>query len=53
MIELYNVNNKINEDIINQMYDILIENLFITYPHFLENKNNFWLLFIFLNIMIF
>lgn len=39
MIELYNINNKINDDIINQMYDILIENLFITYPHFLENKD--------------
>lgn len=36
MIKKYN--KEINDNILNQMYKILIDNLFITYPNFLENK---------------
>ena len=37
MINLYD--NNIEENILRQMYNILIENLFITYPNFLKDKN--------------
>lgn len=36
MIIIYN--NKIDNNITEEMYNILIENLFITYPKFLENR---------------
>ncbi len=36
MIKIYS--NNIKENILIQMYNILIENLFITYPKFLEEK---------------
>ena len=36
MIKKYN--KEINDNILNQMYKILIDNLFITYPNFLEKK---------------
>lgn len=37
MINLYDTD--INENILRQMYNILIENLFITYPEFLKEKS--------------
>ena len=37
MINLYD--NNIEDNILRQMYNILIENLFITYPDFLKEKN--------------
>lgn len=37
MINLYDTD--IDENILRQMYNILIENLFITYPEFLKEKN--------------
>ena len=39
MINLYD--NNIEENILRQMYNILIENLFITYPNFLKDKNKY------------
>ena len=38
MINLYD--NNIEDNILGQMYNILIENLFITYPDFLKEKIN-------------
>ncbi|MBP3634914.1 MAG: GNAT family N-acetyltransferase [Bacilli bacterium] len=38
MIKVYD-GNKINDTILDQMYKILIENLFITYPSFLDNRD--------------
>ena len=37
MINLYD--NNIEDNVLRQMYNILIENLFITYPDFLKEKN--------------
>ena len=37
MINLYD--NNIEDNKLRQMYNILIENLFITYPDFLKEKN--------------
>lgn len=37
MLKLYS-GNEINNNILKQMYSILIDNLFITYPSFLDNK---------------
>lgn len=37
MLKLYS-GNEINNNILKQMYSILIDNLFITYPNFLDNK---------------
>ena len=36
-LKLYS-GNEINSDILKQMYLILIDNLFITYPSFLDNR---------------
>lgn len=37
MINLYD--NNIEDNVLRQMYNILIENLFITYPDFLKKIN--------------
>lgn len=33
--------NNINDNILKEMYDILITNLFITYPNFLKNRDKY------------
>lgn len=41
MIKIYDIKNKINEEIAKELYEILIENLFITYPEFLKEKDKY------------